>query len=160
MVQGSTPGGSRRLLFSPRRPVRLWGSPAPLFSGYRGSLVGRERPGHAADHSPSSRAEVKNRWRYNSTPPICLHGVDRENFTFIYVTRHSPAHHRLANDNLTNQRTCVVWFYERHPPVVMNLTTNNYIPVKHAQVIVFRNDDYTFRSKKDLHQGNITKALK
>jgi hypothetical protein len=26
--------------------------------------------------------EVKNEWRYTSTPPICLHGVDRDNFTF------------------------------------------------------------------------------
>jgi len=36
---------------------------------------------------------------------------------------------------------------------------NHYIPVKHTEVIAIRNDDM-FRSKKDLHQGNITKALK
>jgi hypothetical protein len=28
-----------------------------------------------ADNSPPSSAEVKNAWSYNSTPPICLHGV-------------------------------------------------------------------------------------
>jgi hypothetical protein len=31
--------------------------------------------GREADHSPQSSAEVKNAWGYNSTPPICLHGV-------------------------------------------------------------------------------------
>jgi len=36
----------------------------------RGKVAGRE-----ADHSPPSRAEVKNAWRYTSTPPIRLHFV-------------------------------------------------------------------------------------
>jgi hypothetical protein len=31
---------------------------------------------------PSS-AEVKNEWSYTSTPCICLHGVDKENYIFI-----------------------------------------------------------------------------
>jgi hypothetical protein len=30
--------------------------------------VGVKRPGHAADHSPPSSAEVKNAWSYTSTP--------------------------------------------------------------------------------------------
>jgi len=29
----------------------------------------------SADHSPPSRAEIKNVWSYNFTPPIRLHGV-------------------------------------------------------------------------------------
>jgi hypothetical protein len=37
--------------------------------------LGVKRPGHEADHSPPSSAEVKNAWGYTSTPPICLHGV-------------------------------------------------------------------------------------
>jgi hypothetical protein len=32
--------------------------------------------GCEADHSPPSRAEVKNAWSYTSTPPIRLHGVE------------------------------------------------------------------------------------
>jgi hypothetical protein len=28
-----------------------------------------------ADHSPSSGAEVKNKWSYASTHPVCLHGM-------------------------------------------------------------------------------------
>ena len=37
---------------------------------------------HCYDSLPSS-AEVKNEWSSNSTPPICLHGVDRDKFTFV-----------------------------------------------------------------------------
>jgi len=36
--------------------------------------------GGAVSHLPS--AEVKNGWSYTSTPPICLHGVCRNNFPF------------------------------------------------------------------------------
>jgi hypothetical protein len=37
--------------------------------------LGVKRPGHEADHSPPSSAEVKNAWNYTSTPPIRLYGV-------------------------------------------------------------------------------------
>jgi hypothetical protein len=117
MVQGSIPGGIKRFFFSPGCPVRLWGSPGPLFSGYRGTFEWEERPVREADHSPSSRAEVKNRWRYNSTSPYAF--MAWTEFMLCYQA-FSP-HHRLANDILAYQRTCVVWFYERHPSVVMNL---------------------------------------
>jgi hypothetical protein len=33
------------------------------------------RPGHEADHSSPSSAEVKNAWSYASTSPMPLHGV-------------------------------------------------------------------------------------
>jgi hypothetical protein len=36
-----------------------------------------------ADHSPQSGTEVKNMWRYTSTPLTCLHGFARDNVTFI-----------------------------------------------------------------------------
>jgi hypothetical protein len=32
-------------------------------------------PGHEADHSPLSSADIKNAWNYTSTPLIRLHGV-------------------------------------------------------------------------------------
>jgi hypothetical protein len=38
----------------------------PVGSG--GSFPGVKRPGREADHSPPSSAEVKNAWRYTSTP--------------------------------------------------------------------------------------------
>ena len=30
--------------------------------------------------------KVKNEWSYTSTPPIRLHGLDRENFTFYILS--------------------------------------------------------------------------
>jgi hypothetical protein len=32
---------------------------------------------------PLSSTEVRNGWSYTSTPPTCLHDVDRNNFTFL-----------------------------------------------------------------------------
>jgi len=37
---------------------------------------------HEVDNPPPAIAEVRNEWSYTSTPPIFLHGVDRDNFTF------------------------------------------------------------------------------
>jgi hypothetical protein len=34
------------------------------------------------DHSPPSRAEVKNEWSYTSAACICLQGMDRDSFNF------------------------------------------------------------------------------
>jgi hypothetical protein len=36
--------------------------------------------GHAINHSLPSGAEVKNEWRCTSTPPVCLHGMDKDVF--------------------------------------------------------------------------------
>jgi hypothetical protein len=35
-----------------------------------------------ADPSQAFSAEAKNEWSYTFTPPICLHIMDRDNFTF------------------------------------------------------------------------------
>jgi hypothetical protein len=37
--------------------------------------LGLKRPGRESDHSQPSNAEVKDAWRYTSTPPIRIHGV-------------------------------------------------------------------------------------
>jgi hypothetical protein len=34
--------------------------------------------GREVNHSSSSGADVRNKWRYTSTSPICLRGADRE----------------------------------------------------------------------------------
>jgi hypothetical protein len=42
--------------------------------------------GYEIGHWPPSSTEVKNEWSSTSTPPICLHGKDKNNFTFyIYI---------------------------------------------------------------------------
>jgi hypothetical protein len=55
--------------------------------------LGVKRPGHETDHSPPSRADVKNAWSYTSTYPIRFHGVvlisekkHRDSFTFTSAT--------------------------------------------------------------------------
>ena len=44
--------------------------------------TGLERTGRAVEHLPPSSEEVKHEWNYTSTPPLRIHGVDRENCTF------------------------------------------------------------------------------
>ena len=40
---------------------------------------GLKRPGREFDHLPPSSAEVKNEWSFDSSPPIRLHDVGRDN---------------------------------------------------------------------------------
>lgn len=52
------------------------------------SLVPRFLPavkqsGREVDHWPPSSAKIKNEQRYTSAPPVCFHGMERYNFTFI-----------------------------------------------------------------------------
>ena len=77
--------GRGRFFFSPKRPDRRWGPPTLLINGYRGSFPHEKRQGREVINSPPSKAEVKNGWSYTSSPPIRLHGVDKENFTSNYI---------------------------------------------------------------------------
>jgi hypothetical protein len=63
----------------------LWGPPSIL-----DSFPGGKAAGHEADHSPPCSAEVKNAWRYTSTPQYvfmswCL-VKHRDNFTFTWTS--------------------------------------------------------------------------
>jgi hypothetical protein len=66
--------------------------PASYPIGGRSYFPGVRRARREADNSPPSSAEVKNAWRYTSTPPICLHCVvlvkHKDNFTF-YINYYS-----------------------------------------------------------------------
>jgi len=41
----------------------------------RGTSLAVNRPGHEADHSPSSSAEVRNMWSCTFSLPTYLHGM-------------------------------------------------------------------------------------
>jgi hypothetical protein len=41
------------------------------------------KAGHDVDRLRPYSAEVKNEGSYTSTPTICIHGLDRENFTLF-----------------------------------------------------------------------------
>ena len=44
------------------------------------------QPRREIDHSCSSSAEITNKWKYTSTPPTCLHDVDRDKATRFLVS--------------------------------------------------------------------------
>jgi hypothetical protein len=80
---GSNRGRVKKLFSSSNRPDRFWHITSLLFNGSRGPFSGAKRPALDVDHSPSSNAEVKSEYSYTSTPPIYIHGVDRDRFYFI-----------------------------------------------------------------------------
>ena len=51
-----------------------------------------KRSGHKAANSPPTNAEFKNEWSYTTSPYTCIHGVQRDSFTFTFIisnVRHS-----------------------------------------------------------------------
>jgi len=66
----------RDIFSSPPAPNRLWGPDSLLSDVYQMFFPqGIKRPGRKANQSPPYNTEVKNAWRYISTPPMSLHGV-------------------------------------------------------------------------------------
>jgi len=63
-------------------PECLSGPHSLLLNSYQGSFLGVKWLGREADPSSPSSADVKNEWHYTSSPPICLQGIHRHNFTF------------------------------------------------------------------------------
>ena len=51
-------------------PDRPWSPPNLLYNGYRVFPGGKERPGRAADYSPSSSAAVMKELSYTFTHPL------------------------------------------------------------------------------------------
>jgi hypothetical protein len=46
--------------------------------------LGVKWPGHEAEHSQPSSAQVKNEWSYVSTPPLGLHAMYRDSLAFTF----------------------------------------------------------------------------
>jgi hypothetical protein len=68
--------GARDFYSSCQCPDWLWGPPNLLFNAYLGSFWGGgevKQSEHEVNHSPPSRAKVKNEWSCTSTPHIYLH---------------------------------------------------------------------------------------
>jgi len=62
------PAGERDLS-SPKRPERRWGPLTPRLVCIVGCFPGINRRRREVGHQSLSSAEVKNEWRYTSTPP-------------------------------------------------------------------------------------------
>jgi len=74
ITQQSNSKKGKRFLFSPHNPDKhlQWAS---------GFLPWGKVARVLADYSLASSAEVKNKWSNTPNPPICPHGMDRNNFT-------------------------------------------------------------------------------
>jgi len=83
MVQGLSSSRVERFSVIQYHPNRLWEPPSLLFSGYWGSYLEVNLPVHEASYSLLPRAKVKNEWIYATTPPICLHGMERGNLPLL-----------------------------------------------------------------------------
>jgi hypothetical protein len=75
----------QEIFYSSKCPDRFCGPPSLSSTGYRFPFLLVNGQRCEADHSFPPRDEVKNDGRYASTPPICLHGVERENFIFTGI---------------------------------------------------------------------------
>ena len=78
---------SRRGRDFPHPSTPALGSTQPPAQWIRGLFPGVKRPGRGVDHSPPFISEVKN-GVVPLLPPICLHDVGREDFTFTWHRRH------------------------------------------------------------------------
>jgi hypothetical protein len=77
-----------------------------VFFALHGSSPGVEAVGRW-NWLSSSNPEVKNEWILTSTPPRCLHGLDRNDFTFVFTftwvhgwLRHSATRSRFRDPML------------------------------------------------------------
>ena len=84
-LRGSNSRWRTRLFSSPKRPGRILGPRSLLFNENRDSFPGVKRPVCDADPSPPSSTEVKNEGSYTCTPPIRLHGVNRD-YVYLLLT--------------------------------------------------------------------------
>jgi hypothetical protein len=73
--------GQQIFLFSKTFRPAL-GPTQPPIKWIPGFFAGVKHLGYEVDRSPPFSAEVKNEWSYISTPHICLHGMERDNFNF------------------------------------------------------------------------------
>jgi hypothetical protein len=85
-IRGSNPDRSNR--FSLLQNVQIGSGVHPASYSKGTGVPSREQRGLSFNYSPPSSTEVKNEWSYTSIPPICLHGVDREIFTFIVISKY------------------------------------------------------------------------
>jgi hypothetical protein len=82
-VRGLIPLNDKMLFSYPQRPDSLCGLHTLLFNAFPGTFLEVNRPEREVNSSPFS-FEVKNDWRYTSTPSIYLHCVHSETSSYFY----------------------------------------------------------------------------
>jgi hypothetical protein len=76
-----TPTEAKDFSFLPNVRVSSVAHTASHSMGTRIIFTNVKQPGHEVDHLLPPGVKVKNEWSYTSAP-ICLHSVNRANFTF------------------------------------------------------------------------------
>jgi hypothetical protein len=84
------PAGLRHLFLLKTSRSTVWPTQPPI-QLYLVFSPGIKRPGRGVHNSPSSKAEVKNRLCYISTPSAHFHGAERENLTYYSIRHLSPS---------------------------------------------------------------------
>ena len=108
--QGSIPGKSNRLTSSKISRQALKPTQPPIQWAWEVLSLGVKSPGHEAENSLTSIAQVKNEWSYTSNPPIGLHGM--HTFTFTEYSGHVlPVIllHKVININVTRNNIMGYW---------------------------------------------------
>ena len=82
MVQGLSSSRVERFSVIQFHPNWFWEPLNLLFIRCWGSYLEVKLPVDEAGHSPPPSAKFKNEWSYDTTPPVCLHGVERDNLLF------------------------------------------------------------------------------
>jgi hypothetical protein len=107
-VRGPNPG--RRRCFSLLQMVHIVSGahPSSYSIGTGNIFQGKAAGAWISPLTPTQR-RFKNEWSYTSTPPMCLHGVDSDNFTFLpaiwYYLAWSPGKHRKIGHEQHKQLT-------------------------------------------------------
>ena len=84
VIRGSKPGRGKRFFFLFAETFTpAMGPTSFIINVYRRSLPEVKCPGRDVDYAPPCSAEVKNEWSYTSDSPMCLRGMDRDNFGFF-----------------------------------------------------------------------------
>ena len=89
-ICGSNPGREKRCFLFSKTSLGQ-----PSFRWVWGFFLGVQRLEHDAEHSRAYGAQAKNEWSCTSTPPVCLHDVDRESVD-AWIRKFDRSRHVLA----------------------------------------------------------------
>jgi hypothetical protein len=113
MIWGSYLGRDKRFFYCSQRPDRFESTQPPAWCVPKFFAGGITRTRRHVDHLPPSKTKVKNEWSYTSTPPICLQGVDRDNFIFFLPSVNSYSHSFSTSNVCTS---CMISFITSSRP--------------------------------------------
>jgi hypothetical protein len=110
-VEGSNPCCGKGLISWPNRPKHIWVPSCLPFDGCKGSVLGSNRLGREAKHSPPSCADVQNDWHHTSAVYTYLRGVDSVNFLFHYFSNFVTLPRRFSGQLHAYYKPCQSHYY-------------------------------------------------